>query len=226
MRADAPPHTDGSGEAGFAMDREQVTPISKAPAAAELDQGALYAAGFNRLVSAGHALIDGCQAVSAEMLAFWQSRLKEDLATASVCSSAPPRKARSRSSWSMRRRRFRPTPTSRPGSALWRRDRWPGCVSRRGRRLRRRPLWRPEGAVPPGSAGGSPESQGTPVPSLQCSFEAERSPGPRRSVLASRAPCCWRAAEMRAPGPIGLSIVSRNPYHPCRAPGEDERSRG
>jgi hypothetical protein len=81
MRADAPPHTDGSGEAGFAMDREQVTPISKAPAAAELDQAALYAAGFNRLVSAGHALIDGCQAVSAEMLAFWQSRLKEDLAT-------------------------------------------------------------------------------------------------------------------------------------------------
>ena len=62
------------------MDSEQVTSIPKARPAAELDQAALYAAGFNRLVSAGHGLIDGYQAVSAEMLAFWQSRLKEGLA--------------------------------------------------------------------------------------------------------------------------------------------------
>jgi hypothetical protein len=30
---------------------------------------------------AGHALIDGCQQVSAEILAFWQSRLKDGMAT-------------------------------------------------------------------------------------------------------------------------------------------------
>jgi hypothetical protein len=63
------------------MNSEKVTPIIEAPAAAELDQGALFAAGFNSLVSARHALIDCCQAVSGEMLAFWQSRLKEGLAT-------------------------------------------------------------------------------------------------------------------------------------------------
>jgi len=63
------------------MNSEKVTPIIEAPAAAELDQGALYAAGFNSLVSARHALIDGCHAVGVEMLAFWQSRLKEGLAT-------------------------------------------------------------------------------------------------------------------------------------------------
>jgi len=63
------------------MESERVTPIIKAPAAAGPDQGALYAAGFNRLMSAGHGLIDDCQAVGVEMLAFWQSRLKEGLAT-------------------------------------------------------------------------------------------------------------------------------------------------
>ena len=81
MEAAAPPHSRDLSEAGVAMDGEQVTPISKAPAAAELDQGTLYAAGFNRLVAAGHALIDGCQAASVEMFAFWQSRLKESLGT-------------------------------------------------------------------------------------------------------------------------------------------------
>jgi hypothetical protein len=63
------------------MDREQVTPITGPTAAAEQDQAALYAAGFNSLLSASHALIDGCQSVSMEALAFWQSCLKEGLAT-------------------------------------------------------------------------------------------------------------------------------------------------
>ncbi|MGH6897543.1 MAG: phasin family protein [Geminicoccaceae bacterium] len=63
------------------MDSEQVTPSTERTAAAEQDQAALYAAGFNSLVSARHAVIDGCHAVSMEMLAFWQSRLKEGFAT-------------------------------------------------------------------------------------------------------------------------------------------------
>ena len=36
---------------------------------------------MNALILAGHALVDGGQAINAEQLAFWQSRLKEDLAT-------------------------------------------------------------------------------------------------------------------------------------------------
>lgn len=63
------------------MDREQGTPITDPTAAAEQDQAALYAAGFNSLLSAGHALIDGWQAVSMAALAIWQSCLKEGLAT-------------------------------------------------------------------------------------------------------------------------------------------------
>ena len=63
------------------MDREQVTPITEPTAAAEQDQAALYAAGLNSLLSANHALIEGCQAVIMEALVFWQSCLKEGLAT-------------------------------------------------------------------------------------------------------------------------------------------------
>jgi hypothetical protein len=63
------------------MDREPGTPITDPTVAAEQDQAALYAAGFNSLLGAGHALIDGWQAVSMEALAIWQSCLKEGLAT-------------------------------------------------------------------------------------------------------------------------------------------------
>jgi hypothetical protein len=73
------------------MDSEQVTPIIELTAEAERDQAALYAAGFNGLVSAGHAVIDGCHAISMEMIAFWQSRLKEGIATGQrllACDSA------------------------------------------------------------------------------------------------------------------------------------------
>jgi hypothetical protein len=63
------------------MDSEQVTPIIESTVEAERDQAALYAAGFNSLMSAGHAVVDGYHAVSMEMLAFWQSRLKEGIAT-------------------------------------------------------------------------------------------------------------------------------------------------
>ena len=63
------------------MDREPGTPITDPAAGAEQDQAALYAAGLNSLLIAGHALIDGWQAVSTEALAIWQSCLKEGLAT-------------------------------------------------------------------------------------------------------------------------------------------------
>jgi hypothetical protein len=62
------------------MDSEQVTPIIEPTAEAERE-AALYAAGFNGLMSAGQAAIDGCHAISMEMLAFWQSRLKEGMVT-------------------------------------------------------------------------------------------------------------------------------------------------
>jgi hypothetical protein len=63
------------------MDSGRVTaPNTPTPRAGQ-DQAAIYADGFHILVAAGHALVDGCQTVSAEMLAFWQSRLKDGLAT-------------------------------------------------------------------------------------------------------------------------------------------------
>jgi hypothetical protein len=73
------------------MDSEQVTPTIEPTAEAERDEAALYAAGFNRLMSANDAVIDGCHAISMEMLAFWQSRLKEGMATGQrllACASA------------------------------------------------------------------------------------------------------------------------------------------
>jgi hypothetical protein len=73
------------------MDSEHVTRVIEPIVEAERDQAALYAAGFNGLVSAGHALIDDYHAVSMEMLAFWQSRLKEGIATGQrllACDSA------------------------------------------------------------------------------------------------------------------------------------------
>jgi hypothetical protein len=63
------------------MDSEKATPITEPIATAGRDQAAIYADGFNTLVAASHALVDGCQAVSAEMLAFWHGRLKDGLAT-------------------------------------------------------------------------------------------------------------------------------------------------
>jgi hypothetical protein len=63
------------------MDSERATLIAEPLAPAGRDQAAIYASGFNTFVAAGHALVDGCQSVSAEMLAFWQSRLKDGLAT-------------------------------------------------------------------------------------------------------------------------------------------------
>jgi hypothetical protein len=63
------------------MDRDQVTPITEPTATAAQDQAALYAAGLNSLLSVSHALIESCQAVSMEALAFWQNWLKQGLAT-------------------------------------------------------------------------------------------------------------------------------------------------
>src|SRR5918994_2091578 len=63
------------------MDTEHVTPITQPATVTAKEQPASYAADVNALMFAGHALIDGCQAVNAEMLAFWQSRLKDGLAT-------------------------------------------------------------------------------------------------------------------------------------------------
>jgi hypothetical protein len=62
------------------MDSKHENPVSEAVTVVQ-EQAAIYAEGVSTLVAAGQALIGGCQAVSAEMMAFWQSRLKEGLAT-------------------------------------------------------------------------------------------------------------------------------------------------
>lgn len=62
------------------MDSRHEDPVGEA-ATVVREQAAIYAEGVSTLVAAGQALIGGGQAVSAEMLAFWQSRLKEGLAT-------------------------------------------------------------------------------------------------------------------------------------------------
>jgi hypothetical protein len=63
------------------MDTQQVTPITQPATTTAQDHAANYTSDLNACMSAGQALIDGCQAINAEMLAFWQSRLKDRLAT-------------------------------------------------------------------------------------------------------------------------------------------------
>ena len=63
------------------MDHQQTTPLPQptAPATPDPEPGAT--GDLQALMLAGHAVLEGCQAVGAEMLAFWQSRLKDGLAT-------------------------------------------------------------------------------------------------------------------------------------------------
>lgn len=63
------------------MDTQQVTPITQTATTSAKDQAASYTSDLNAVLFAGQALIDGCQAINGEMLAFWQSRLKDGLAT-------------------------------------------------------------------------------------------------------------------------------------------------
>jgi hypothetical protein len=63
------------------MDTQHVTPITQQATATAQDRAANYTSDLNAIMSAGQALIDGCQAINGEMLAFWQSRLKDGLAT-------------------------------------------------------------------------------------------------------------------------------------------------
>ena len=63
------------------MDNKQVTPVTPAGSAAAQDYAAGYTRDFNAFMSAGQMLLDGGQAINAEMLAFWQSRLKDGIAT-------------------------------------------------------------------------------------------------------------------------------------------------
>jgi hypothetical protein len=63
------------------MDTQHVTPITQAATATGQDYAANHASDLNAFMFAGQALIDGCQTIHAEMLAFWQSRLKDGLAT-------------------------------------------------------------------------------------------------------------------------------------------------
>lgn len=73
------------------MDNEHVTPLRQTTTATAQDKGAGHTSDLDALMLAGHALIDGCQAINAEMLAFWQSRLKDGLATGArllECTSA------------------------------------------------------------------------------------------------------------------------------------------
>jgi Phasin protein len=67
--------------ARHAMDTQHVTPITQTATATGQDGPATHASDLNAFMFAGQALIDGCQAIHAEMLAFWQSRLKDGLAT-------------------------------------------------------------------------------------------------------------------------------------------------
>jgi hypothetical protein len=72
------------------MDSEHDNPVAEA-ATVVREQATIYAEGISTLVAAGQALIGGCQAVNGEMLAFWQSRLKEGLTTGQrliACDSA------------------------------------------------------------------------------------------------------------------------------------------
>ena len=63
------------------MDTQHVTPITQTATATGQEHAANRASDLNAFMFAGQALVDGCQAINAEMLAFWQSRLKDGLAT-------------------------------------------------------------------------------------------------------------------------------------------------
>lgn len=62
------------------MDQDQVTRLPPSMATNEAKRAA-PGDELHKLIGAGQAWIDGFQAINAEMLAFWQSRLKAGLAT-------------------------------------------------------------------------------------------------------------------------------------------------
>jgi hypothetical protein len=61
------------------MEHEQVTRLPQTTMAAQ-ERSATHTDDLHNLILAGQAWIDGCQAINAEMLAFWQSRTKAGLA--------------------------------------------------------------------------------------------------------------------------------------------------
>jgi hypothetical protein len=63
------------------MDSEQVTPRRQTTTAPAPARDPAHENDLHALMLAPHALIESCQAVNGEMLAFWQSRLKDGLAT-------------------------------------------------------------------------------------------------------------------------------------------------
>jgi hypothetical protein len=63
------------------MDTQQVRSIPQTATTAAQKHAANYTSDLNAFMFAGQALVDGCQAIGAETLAFWQSRLKHGLAT-------------------------------------------------------------------------------------------------------------------------------------------------
>jgi hypothetical protein len=63
------------------MDAQHLTPIAQTAASIAQDEAARHTSALNTFMSAGQALIDGGQSINAEMLAFWQSRFKDSLAT-------------------------------------------------------------------------------------------------------------------------------------------------
>ena len=62
------------------MADQHVTPLRQTTMATP-ERAAGHLGDLHALIRGGHALIDVCQAVNVEMLAFWQSRLKDRLAT-------------------------------------------------------------------------------------------------------------------------------------------------
>jgi hypothetical protein len=59
---------------------QKVTRLPQPPMGSTRRKSAAFTADLHKLIAAGEIWIDGCQAINAEMLAFWQSRLKADLA--------------------------------------------------------------------------------------------------------------------------------------------------
>jgi hypothetical protein len=59
---------------------EKVTRLPQVPAEAARQRSGAPTEDLHKLMVAAEVWIDGCQAINAEILAFWQSRLKEGLA--------------------------------------------------------------------------------------------------------------------------------------------------
>lgn len=63
------------------MTHQDATPLVQTTAGPGWERPAVSIGGVEALMGASQALLDACQSINTEMLAFWQSRLKDGLAT-------------------------------------------------------------------------------------------------------------------------------------------------